>query len=219
MWEQDTQKRAWRSTEHTYSSTTCSHIICRYTWIFQSRKLRLTAKGICCANQATLSICKNLHYFASSGGWSAGLRLWTKSHRVFFVWMLQKGHVKLWIHNWKYHPLYSWLVYILFIYLYNFINCRFHILQHQLGNLIILTKNWSILNYIFSKSVLYCVILHVYFWRWSARLKPVMFLIVCNKQTDSLVHSLHSLYITTKLSCIVLRYRNLDFVSTTGNRT
>jgi hypothetical protein len=50
--------------------------------------------------------------------------------------------------------------YIVYIYIfYNFTNCRFHILQHQLGNYIrnltILTKNVSILNYIFCKSIIY----------------------------------------------------------------
>jgi hypothetical protein len=49
----------------------------------QSRKLRLTAKGICYAHHAESSNCKSLNYFTSSGGQSVGiLSLRTKSHRV-----------------------------------------------------------------------------------------------------------------------------------------
>jgi hypothetical protein len=74
-------------------------------------------------------------------------------------------------------------VYIRFVYFYNFTNCRFHILQHQLGNLL------GNFNYIAQKQIHFklriqrkhnthiIVILHVYTWRWSAKTKTCSVLI------------------------------------------
>jgi hypothetical protein len=60
-----------------------------------SRKPRLTAVGIRCADHVTPSTRKSRHYFANSGGRSVGIvRLWTKAMEfVCLVTQLNKKKV------------------------------------------------------------------------------------------------------------------------------
>jgi hypothetical protein len=53
---------------------------------YRSRKPRLTAVGIRCADHVTPSTRKGRHYFADSGGRSVGIvRLWTKATEFFIL--------------------------------------------------------------------------------------------------------------------------------------
>jgi hypothetical protein len=80
------------------------------------------------------------------------------------------------------------------MYFYNFANCRFYILQQQLrnvlGNFDYIDQNGSILNYTFSKSVIY-----LWFYMYTpedghATPKFIVFLIWYNKQIYPFVYAM-----------------------------
>lgn len=60
-----------------------------------------------------------------------------------------------------------------FVYFYNFTNYRFHILQHQLGNILenfnCIDKKWIHFKLHTQQKRNMFVILRVYIWRWPAR--------------------------------------------------
>jgi hypothetical protein len=74
----------------------------------RSRKLRLTAVGICCADHVTPSTRKSRHYFTDSGGRSVGIvRLRIKATEFFYTIHLQKPSMQE-ERQTKEHALWEW---------------------------------------------------------------------------------------------------------------